>query len=245
MLKIYLLKLLAVLFGIVAGILYLCNINMNVIVTLLAIAGVLLYVDTRINKTNIYMSNLKYMADKKNKNGAFMKKKIIFIILAILLVVFAIIFVKTNYKKEAVTIKVVDKTESKEKIEDILAKNDFKDNNKIQIESFKSYNNDDSILLEGGIAISYDKGYIFFGENSKSDMKAITGVKDKYLKDLNEGESLFILTKDGKANCVISSDDGIVFDKQTDYSKSYLEIYPDTITILDLTITDNIYKFIY
>ena len=67
MIKIYLLKLLAVVFGLIAGVLYLCNVNMNVVVTLLAIAGLLLFVDLKINKDNIYMSNLKYMADKKNK----------------------------------------------------------------------------------------------------------------------------------------------------------------------------------
>lgn len=69
MVKIYLLKILSVLIGVIAGVLYLCNVNMNIVVTLLAIAGLLLFIDSKINKDNIYMSNLKYMADKNEKKN--------------------------------------------------------------------------------------------------------------------------------------------------------------------------------
>ncbi|MCQ2911867.1 MAG: hypothetical protein MJ244_06715 [Clostridia bacterium] len=69
MVKIYLLKILSALIGVIAGVLYLCNVNMNIVVTLLATAGLLLFIDSKINKDNIYMSNLKYMADKNEKKN--------------------------------------------------------------------------------------------------------------------------------------------------------------------------------
>lgn len=65
MLKVYIFKLSSVLLGIIAGVLYLCKVSENIWITLLAIAGLLLFIDTKVNKENIYASNLKYMAEHK------------------------------------------------------------------------------------------------------------------------------------------------------------------------------------
>lgn len=67
LIKIYLFKILGIVLGGVAGILYLCGINNYIVVTMLCIAGIILFIDTLVNKDNIYVSNLKYLQHKSMK----------------------------------------------------------------------------------------------------------------------------------------------------------------------------------
>lgn len=64
LLKIYGLKISAVIMGALAGILYLAKCSTNIVITVLAVAGVLIFIDSKINKGTIYQQNLEYMKDK-------------------------------------------------------------------------------------------------------------------------------------------------------------------------------------
>lgn len=66
--KVYIFKLSAIIVALIAGALYLCHMSTNLVVSVLAISGIILFIDTKVNKENIYEANLKYMTEKNSKN---------------------------------------------------------------------------------------------------------------------------------------------------------------------------------
>lgn len=168
-----------------------------------------------------------------------MKKIIIWLVIALLIVAGVVVFVKVNYKPLDKGMDDLEKqnvfTEEYEEgtLEYAIMQDDTKTNCKIQINEFNSFNDKEQIIIQGAMLVYSDNVYVFFNENSKDDMEKATGIKSKFFRNIKDGESLYVGIKDGEVNVLITSDE-VLFVNEYNPELKYVELSNDGATLFDV-----------